>query len=76
MADAEHPTVQAILAEFDRDPEALAAEVLALRRVVEELGSLLSDEPRGPFVIVSPPREPKEPEPTEPWTMPPRMARP
>jgi hypothetical protein len=76
MAETDRPTVQDVLQEFGGDAEALAVEVLALRRVVEELRSLLGSEPRGPFVIVSPPSEPRRPDPEpEPWrVVPPRMA--
>ena len=34
MGEAAHATVKTILEEFDGDPEALATEVLSLRRVV------------------------------------------
>lgn len=74
MGQAVHASVKAILDEFDGDPEALATEVLALRRVVEELRSLHADEPSGPFVIVSPAHEQPETAPAEPRPMPPRMA--
>lgn len=73
MGEAAHATVKAILEEFDGDPEALATEVLALRRVVEELRSLHADEPGEPFVIFSPAHELPETAPTEPRPMPPRM---
>lgn len=75
MTEPERPKVQDVVDEFGGDAEALATEVLALRRVVDELRSLLDAGERGPFVIVSPPSEPREtpPEP-EPWrVVPPRM---
>ena len=74
MGEAAHATVKAILEEFDGDPEALATEVLALRRVVEELRSLHADGPPEPFVIISPPHVHQETAPTEPRPVPPRMA--
>ena len=62
-----HLTTEAILEEFARDPDALAAEVLALRRVVAELRSVL-DALRDPIVVISSPdRTPPPPPPVEPW---------
>jgi hypothetical protein len=59
-------TTAAILEEFDHDPEALAAEILALRRVVAELRSLHRDDER-PFIVVSPPDRPEPPDPWPPF---------
>ena len=72
MAEMAHTTLDAILEEFDDDPVALATEVLALRRVVDELRSLHREEPTGPIVVLSP-SEPPVPEPEPRWPMRPRM---
>lgn len=75
MEPLAHTTLDEILEEFDDDPVALATEVLALRRVVEELRQALQrDEPVGPIVVLSPPSEPATPEPEPRWPLRPRMA--
>lgn len=73
MEQLAHTMLDEILEEFDDDPVALATEVLALRRVVEELRHALhGDEPIGPIVILSPGEPPAEPEPR--WPLRPHMA--
>ena len=77
MAGTDSPTVAGIVEEFGGDVDALAAEVLALRRVVDELRALLAAEPSEPILVISPERRPEPPPEPEPWhTIPPRMAGP
>jgi hypothetical protein len=77
MAGTDNPTVAGIVEEFGGDVDALAAEVLALRRVVDELRALLAAEQTEPIVVISPERRPEPPPEPEPWpTLPPRMAEP
>jgi hypothetical protein len=66
----ERDRVGSVLDEFDGDAEALATEVVVLRRIIEELRERLDARADGPFVVVSPPAPPERPPPggpPEPW---------
>jgi hypothetical protein len=70
VAGADKPTIAKVIEEFGGDAEALAAEVLALRRTVDELRSIVDGRgPEAPIVIVSPPERPPgaEPSPLPGW---------